>query len=387
MERHGSVSDPYRIFFPLGIALGAIGVSIWPLYYYGFAEGYSGRAHAFVQIDGFLYSFIAGFLLTAIPRFTGTEAPSTPSQYLLAAVIAFSALAADFQYFAVGLTGFLVAHAILVALLLPRFVRRQQDPPATFALVGIGILSGVFAAGMNAAISWGVIAPSWDLLGKRLLTEGMVLLLVLGIGGFLGPRLLGFAQLPQFVNVGNPIAAPKQKHLLYAIAGLGLCLSLIGEYGLGYSWMSYLRAALVSAVIFSTVQPWRLPLVRTTVAWSVWIAHWLIISAVWLVAVAPRYRIDLLHILFIGGFTLLIFAVGTRVSLSHGGHTLAAERRSWPLRIGLTSGLIAMLARVGAPFAGPLYFAHLAWAGILWITGILFWGIYLVRLIYRRGGP
>jgi uncharacterized protein involved in response to NO len=73
METHGASSDPYRIFFPLGIALGAAGVSIWLLYYYGLTEGYSGRAHAFVQTDGFLYAFIAGFLLTAIPRFTGTE--------------------------------------------------------------------------------------------------------------------------------------------------------------------------------------------------------------------------------------------------------------------------------------------------------------------------
>jgi uncharacterized protein involved in response to NO len=105
---------------------------------------------------------------------------------------------------------------------------------------------------------------------------------------------------------------------------------------------------------------------------------------VWLVAIAPRYRIDLLHVLFIGGFSLLILAVGTRVTLSHGGHGLASERSSWPLRIGVGTGLIAMLARVGAPFSGLTYFAHLAWAGILWIGGMLFWGFYLVRLIRTR---
>ena len=77
MNQHGQPTDPYRIFFPLGIILGAIGVSIWPLYYYGVTEGYSGRAHAFTQTDGFLYAFIVGFLLTAIPRFTGTRTPFT----------------------------------------------------------------------------------------------------------------------------------------------------------------------------------------------------------------------------------------------------------------------------------------------------------------------
>ena len=78
---------------------------------------------------------------------------------------------------------------------------------------------------------------------------------------------------------------------------------------------------------------------------------------------------------------VVILAVGTRVTLSHGGHGLAKERASWPLRIGIATGLIAMLARVGAPFSGFTYFEHLALAALLWIGGILFWGFHLFRLI------
>ena len=236
-------------------------------------------------------------------------------------------------------------------------------------------------------MAWSIIAPLWDPLGKRLLTEGMVLLLVLGVGGFLGPRLLGFAQLPQFVNAGSttlPSPAPNKRVTLFKMAGLAVLLSLISEYRFGFAAMAFLRAAAATVVILSTVQPWRVPLVRTTLTWCVWTAHWLVILSVWLVAIAPRYRVDLLHVLFIGGFTLLILAVGTRVTLSHGGHSLAQERSSWPLRIGITTGLIAMLARVGAPFAGFTYFAHLAWAALFWISGILFWGVYLFRRIRSR---
>jgi uncharacterized protein involved in response to NO len=216
----------------------------------------------------------------------------------------------------------------------------------------------------------------------------MVLLLVLGIGGFLGPRLLGFAQLPQFVKVGSPTPSSSQNRvLLFKAAGLAVLLSLFAEYGFGVFAMAFVRAAVVTIVILSAVQSWRLPQVRTTLSWCVWSAQWLVILAVWLVAIAPRYRIDLLHVLFIGGFTLLILAVGTRVTLSHGGHGLTQEQRLWPLRIGLSTGLIAMLARVGAPFAGILYFAHLAWAGLLWMIGMLVWGSYLVRLIRSRPTP
>jgi len=380
MQPHGKPTDAYRIFFPLGIVIGAAGVSIWPLYYYGFTDGYSGRAHALVQSEGFLYAFIAGFLLTAIPRFTGTEPPSRRVQYVLAAMLALCTVAFEFQYFTLGQTGFVAAHAMLMTLAVRRFKRRQSDPPDTFPLAGLGMVSGALGALINAALAWNVIAPFWDVLGKRLMTEGMVLLLVLGVGGFLGPRLLGF----NTTSIPLKEGSVKSPHavLFYKACGLAVLLSLIAEYGFGLSAMAFLRAIAVTAVILSTVQPWKLPVLRSTLAWCVWTAHWLVILSAWLVAIFPRYRVDFLHILFIGGFTLLILAVGTRVTLSHGGHGLAKERGSWPLRIGIATGLIAMLARVGAPFSGFTYFEHLALAALLWIGGILFWGFHLFQLIY-----
>jgi len=387
MDPHGKPTDAYRVFFPLGIVLGAAGVSIWPLYYYGLTEGYSGRAHALVQSEGFLYAFIAGFLLTAIPRFTGTEPPSLRVQYVLAAMLALCTVAFEFQYFTLGQTGFVAAHAMLMTLAVRRFRRRQLDPPDTFPLAGLGMISGALGALINVALAWNVITPFWDVLGKRLLTEGMVLLLVLGVGGFLGPRLLGFKQNPLHA-LGEGGAKRRVRVsgsvLFYKVAGLSVLLSLIAEYGFGISTMAFLRAIAVTAVILSTVQPWKVPVMRSTLAWCVWTAHWLVILSIWLVAIFPRYRVDFLHILFIGGFTLLILAVGTRVTLSHGGHGLAKERGSWPLRIGIATGLIAMLARVGAPFSGFTYFEHLALAAVLWIGGILFWGFHLFRLIHRE---
>ncbi len=197
MALHGKPIDAYRLFFPLGIVLGTFGVAIWPLYNYGMLDGFSGRAHAFVQTNGFLYAFILGFLLTAIPRFTGTEPPSRPVQYVLAGIVTVSALAFELQVPLVGHTGFVAAHGMLLVLAVRRFRRRRQDPPETFVLIGIAFISGALGGLINAGVAWNALGPAWDLLGKRLLTEGMMLLLVLGVGGFLGPRLLGFAALPQ----------------------------------------------------------------------------------------------------------------------------------------------------------------------------------------------
>jgi len=359
------------------------------LYYWGVTSGYSGRAHAFVQTDCFLYAFIAGFLWTAIPKFTGTSAPSRAIQYFLASLLVAQLIAFELQYFAVGHLLFILAHATFISIVVRCFIRRQHPPPETFVFVGLGLFAGMAGAIINAGIALEVLAPALDLLGKRLLTEGMVLLLVLGVGGFLGPRLLGFAQLPNFQNLeklSGQVKPPRIVTLrreIYATAGFLLVISVIAEYGLKFPNLAWLRASIATLVILMNIRPWRTPATRTTLAWCVWTAHWLLIAALWLVAAAAKYRIDFLHVMFIGGFTLLILAVGTRVVLSHGGHALTEERRSWPLRIGLVTGIIAMLARVGAPFSPDSYFGHLAWAAELWIVGIGVWGFYLLRRIIR----
>ena len=368
-------------------------MSIWLLYWLGLTAGYSGRAHAFLQIEGFLYSFIAGFLLTAIPRFTGTTVPSRTTQYLLAAAVLAASVAFEVRAFAVGHGVFLLAHATVITLAVQRVRRRRSAPPESFALVGFGMLAGLAAAMINVSVALGWMPAEWDLLGRRLLTEGMVLLLVLGVGGFLGPRLLGFAPLPEpprltvATTVQRPPLFAGRRLGIYLGAGLAIALSVVLEYRFDLAAMALVRAAVATALILSTIKPWQAPAVRTTLAWCVWSAHWLVMAGLWLAALAPAYRVDLLHVVFMGGFTLLILAVGMRVALSHGGHALSAERRSWPLRIGIATGLFALAARVGAAFAPESFFAQLGIAALAWIVGVLFWGAYLVRLIRSRGIP
>jgi hypothetical protein len=210
--------------FPLGIVLGTAGVSIWPLYHYGLTEGYSGRAHAFVQTSGFLYAFIAGFLLTAVPRFTATTAPALPVSWALAAMITLSAVASELRYFAVA-ESHVPRHASRCdGALISRFVRRKatasrdvssgRPRPARRRARRIARRRSFARARLSG----------WYALGRSLLTEGMVLLLVLGVGGFLGPRLLGLAALPDFITVGAIPPGWDRRHA-YTVAGIVLLVS------------------------------------------------------------------------------------------------------------------------------------------------------------------
>jgi len=381
-------SDPYLLFFPLGILLGLAGVVIWPLFYFGVISGYWGLSHAFVQADGFLFCFIAGFLLTALPRFTGTEVPSRIAQWSLAAIVLTGSIALELQQYQVGQTAFVFAYAMLFALAARRFLQRHGPGPETFSLIGLGILTGLFGAVLNALGTWMTLDAGWALAGKRALTEGMTLLLVLGVGGFLGPRLLGFDKFSvvQIAGVAPPKGRllPQPLRYLYLIGGLLLVFSIVAGYVLGISWMSFVRAIVATIILGLTVEPWRFPAVRSTLSWCVWTANVLTMLGLWLAAILPQYRVDFLHVVFIGGFSLLILAVGMRVVLSHGGHGLTSELKNWPLRVGLITGSIAMLARVGAPFSPKTYSEHLAMAAVLWIIGLGFWGWRLIGLIAGR---
>src|SRR5262249_11823634 len=61
-------AEPFRIFFPLGLFLGAIGVALWPLFVWVAIEFYPRQTHVRLMIEGLMGSFIIGFLGTAGPR-------------------------------------------------------------------------------------------------------------------------------------------------------------------------------------------------------------------------------------------------------------------------------------------------------------------------------
>ncbi|HET6406863.1 MAG TPA: NnrS family protein, partial [Chthoniobacteraceae bacterium] len=65
--------EPFRVFFPLGLAYGLVGLILWPLFIWGVILQYPGLMHARVMVEGFMGAFIIGFLGTAGPRLLGAN--------------------------------------------------------------------------------------------------------------------------------------------------------------------------------------------------------------------------------------------------------------------------------------------------------------------------
>src|SRR5687768_18256292 len=54
--------EPFRMFFPLGLAIGMIGLALWPLHLLGASMPYPAVMHSRLMIEGFMAAFIIGFL-------------------------------------------------------------------------------------------------------------------------------------------------------------------------------------------------------------------------------------------------------------------------------------------------------------------------------------
>ena len=89
----------------------------------------------------------------------------------------------------------------------------------------------------------------------------------------------------------------------------------------------------------------------------------------------PQFQLALLHIVFIGGYTLLTLTIATRVTLAHGGHSLIPEVRSPALVATLMLLTVAAALRM---------LSILPWASAFWLLAVLTWSIGIGRFLFAR---
>src|SRR5581483_5639395 len=145
-------AEPFRLFFPLGVLLGWVGVGHWLLYALGLAATYSCQFHGLVQVESFLMAFATGFLMTALPRRTQTAAPSAVEMVVAAAALVATTGAAAFERWALAEAAYATLFLLLLGFAVRRFVGRaaRRRPPAAFVMIPIGALAGLAGAALVA---------------------------------------------------------------------------------------------------------------------------------------------------------------------------------------------------------------------------------------------
>ena len=318
--------------------------------------------------------FVFGFLGTAGPRVMSVPHFSVgevvrPSVAILAA----NTLHLCGKHM-LGDALFVCALVLFAASLVSRFRRREDSPPPNFALVGLGIVNGIMGASLLVFCQATGSAPNLHRVGVSLLNIGFVLLPVLGVAPFFLRRLL---------DLPTDNETSTQKHwigqaALALVTGLAIDVSFALEVYVSHPAIGWMRFG-IAAIYLGATLPMR---GHSTLAASLRLSLASIISGLALLAVLPGYRNSALHVVFVGGFSLAIFTVATRVILGHSGNLGLVRRRLLLLSTALLLLVLAMISRFVADFV-PTRNEHLLWGAVCWLLAASIWAVIVLPHLTR----
>ena len=374
-------SEPYRALFPLGALFAFLGAGVWPLTLWA-GLAYPGSLHASLMIQGFELAFVSGFLLTVAPRMTRTDLADRREVPWVALTLVGFGVAAWSGHQTTAQTFSLATLLLLALALARRFFRRQNDPPEEFVFAPVGLFLGIAGTIIQLAASAGwIVEPSYRL-GLRLLSLGMMLSLVLGLGALL---------IPVFLEMKNPLVIPKiagpherpGRRALYGALALSLALTFVADAVRVFPLAAWGRALIATLQLGLVWKIWRLPGRRTVPAFVLWSSGWLIGLGLWGAALEPRYAVGAMHVTLLGGFGALTMGIASRVTVTHGGHGPAAEvRLLTPDRAGLLG--LALVTRLLGEFDRPRAPWWFAASALAWMAAWLGWLLASRRYLSPR---
>ena len=375
------LSAGFRPFFLIAGGWALVALPLWLAVLAGHATLPSAFGpvvwHSHEMLFGFVQAAVAGFLLTAVPNWTGRMPIQGWSLGALAALFLAGRAAVAFSAVIGAETAALIDLAFPAALLaaLGREIvvgRNWRNLPMLGALGLLGVANALMHL---QAIGWAMTAA----LGQRL-GIAVVLMLI----GLVGGRII-----PSFTRnwlVKRKVArlpAPADKLDAAALAGSGAALL---AWVVAPAWPGVAPLmTLAAGMNLARLVRWRGHL--TTPEPLLWILHlgfaWLPVGFA-LMALGPVLGIPdsaAVHALAGGAMTTLIVAVSTRATLGHTGRVLTAGRATTAIYVLVTVAAIARVA-FGAMGFGMLL---LQIAGAAWTIAFgLFLAIYGPMLLGPR---
>jgi uncharacterized protein involved in response to NO len=384
MPRFAPFAYGFRPFFLAAGLYAVVAVAAWASILRAGAAPFGTLApmlwHGHEMLYGFIGAAIGGFLLTAVPSWTGTRGFAGAPLVLLAALW----LAGRIAFAAAGLLPWAAIAALelaylpVLAFLIGRSLMRARNRNFPM-LVIVAVLWGIDAAFLRAAAAGNVGAAD---LALRV-GIGLVLLLVTIIGGRIVPAFTANA----LRNRGKAADIRSWKPVEFAAIG-AMALAVIVDAAAPLSAWAGAVAAVAALAQTIRLAGWRSlrtlddPIVWVLHAAYAWLPLGLALKAVNHFTGAP-WAAHWLHALTIGAAATMILAVMTRASLGHTGRPLVVGR-SIALAYGLL--LAAGLLRVFGPSLLPMsYLGTVEAAALAWIAGYaIFVVIYAPILTLER---
>src|SRR5262252_2906676 len=168
------MAEPFRVLFPIGVLVTWVGVGHWLAYGTGMIASFSCLLHGVIQMQAFVGAFAAGFLLTALPRRTGSPPASRTLVAMVCVALVAMTVGGALEAWWLAEPVAIGFNFLLLLFALPRLaggygVRR---PPAAFVLLPVAALLGI--AGASAILVWALGGnPVWLSIGRLAVEQGV----------------------------------------------------------------------------------------------------------------------------------------------------------------------------------------------------------------------
>ncbi len=361
----------FRPFFLAGAGFSTVALAIWALWLYGRLPGAQPIGgmlawHRYEMPFGFACAIIAGFLLTAVPNWTGR--PGLRGGPLIGLLLVW-----------------LLARLAWLMPMPPTFLLVLQIPflPLLAWVLGRDLVAAgkrdnypillviVLMAGCQAMTLWGIATDDIGLQRRGVLAA---LWLVAALMSVIGGRVIPFFIQRGLNRSTAPPTHPLPTRILLLSGLLAAVSSAVGLNDVPRLWLAALYLLLGGLHLARLWRwhdrgIWRVPLL-----WSLYLAYaWLAIAApamaLWHVGVMPQQSLAT-HSLAVGGIGGLILAMIARVSLGHTGRLLQPPKT---VVLGFALLVIAGVCRV---FVVPFSGVGLGLSALLWCVAF---GLFLTR--------
>lgn len=383
-------NEPYRIFFPIALLAGVMGVLLWPLFYWQQLSYYPLFSHARLMIEGFVGGFAIGFLTTALPKMLSAK-PLRIWQVLLLLALFISFCAAHMLgHMRMGDGLFALTMLLTIFWLLMRLVKGGSVPPPGMALTAMGLLCGIFGAAWSALFGF-TGDMHWTLFSQRLLYQAFILLPLLGVGGFIFPMILGTTN--KHAKLSGPTMSKKWKLKAAESALLGILLVFtywIEVHG-QLKMMSWVRVALCGVWITKESGWLSRNKAKGVMPLSLRAGIACLLGGMIATGILDENKIALDHMLYMGGFGLITMMVATRVIYGHSGQGDKFQKWVKPLIWCVGLLLFGMATRVSADFMDHINdhikVSHHIYAAGCWAAVSIIWGIAVLPSVRKTPFP
>lgn len=331
--------------------------------------------HRHEMLFGFVGAAIAGFVLTAVPNWTGRLPIAGWPLAVLFGLWAAARLALVFSSLSgLWLAALLdVGFFVLLALLAGREVLQASN--RNLPVVGIVLLFGAANAVDYLSVSGAISAPD---LGWRL-AVGIVVLLISLIGGRIIPSFTRNWMAKQGITKRLPTQPARFDMIVIAATGFALLAWVAGPVATPIGVVLIAAAALQSARLarWGGARTWRDPFVLVLHVGYAWVPVGLALLGLSLMDLVPRSAA--IHALTAGAMATMILAVMTRASLGHTGRELKANAATAVVYLLVTVGAVLRVAAslelvdftfgievAGLAWGGALLLFLIAYAPVLW---------------------